>query len=587
VLIESEGLRLRFVHDKIWEAAYASIPESERAAAHQRAARAIEARTPGPESYPALARHYRVALDFAKAFEFARRAGEEALRRGAFHQACEELGSAIELGRDAVALGDVELGRLLRLRADALYAIGETERMEECFHEAIRRLGVAALPDRRWAWRRMLVKETLRQIRLRLVRERPRTRKASAADADTAHVLERLGELYVYREQPLEYLASKLLAANLAERAGASDALAWVHVNLAVVLASLGVPRLSRGYLRTSRAHAASSSAFDTQLYQQQIEAFVCSMFCEWERAESMIARAIERCRAAGAAHRLEQLLVVASIVASSRGDFENGYRCAEEMGRSAEVASRALHAAFAHLMKGVALAGYRRALQALEELALAERSFEALQLSMHLANCRALKASMQLELGDRDGALASVYAARSCMTKPPVANPIARTYYRYAIEVFLALWAHEQSRGVEGPSRARALQLIREARIHAHLAPGSRSFVYRQRARAAWLEGKPARASALIERSVRVAELLRAPFELAVACLELAERDLLRPTADRRQALARANELFARLGCERWLAHVALVRRALEPQTSMRPDDAGSREGETSNESR
>ena len=74
---ESAHGRLRFVHDKIRDLAYAQIPEARRRGLHRRAAEAIEARWPeGPDQYPALGHHFAQAGVHERASHYHGRAAE-------------------------------------------------------------------------------------------------------------------------------------------------------------------------------------------------------------------------------------------------------------------------------------------------------------------------------------------------------------------------------------------------------------------------------------------------------------------------------------------------------------------------------
>jgi hypothetical protein len=97
-IVEEAGSgRLRFVHDKIREIAYASIPEAEIPSLHRHAAAALERLHPdASDFYPDLAHHHAKARVHDKASFYFTRAGERA--RGAYAN-----GEAIAFYRAAIS----------------------------------------------------------------------------------------------------------------------------------------------------------------------------------------------------------------------------------------------------------------------------------------------------------------------------------------------------------------------------------------------------------------------------------------------------------------------------------------------------
>src|SRR6185437_767145 len=133
IVVEADGDHLRFVHDRIREAAYDAIAPDERRRLHARTAAALEASPMRSDAATcrALAFHHAQAGAAGRAFVYAERAGREALASGSFREAEELLAQAIALAEasgGAIAPSPDARAQLYRLHADALYAAGDVAR---------------------------------------------------------------------------------------------------------------------------------------------------------------------------------------------------------------------------------------------------------------------------------------------------------------------------------------------------------------------------------------------------------------------------------------------------------------------------
>src|SRR5689334_10583978 len=109
-----------FRHALTREAVYATLLKRQRLVYHELVAEALE----GSGRAADLAYHYREAANWAKALEFARRAGEQAQQKYAPREAAEHFSHALEAAQQ---LGQpLDLG-LLRARAQANETLGEFE----------------------------------------------------------------------------------------------------------------------------------------------------------------------------------------------------------------------------------------------------------------------------------------------------------------------------------------------------------------------------------------------------------------------------------------------------------------------------
>jgi tetratricopeptide (TPR) repeat protein len=116
----------RFKHALIQDAAYENLLKSRRQVLHRRVAEILRDRFPDtaagePE---VLAHHFTQAAQIDAAIEWWGKAGDQALRRSAFHEAISHLGKAIEMadktgeGASAAATASASANRRLKLQTD-------------------------------------------------------------------------------------------------------------------------------------------------------------------------------------------------------------------------------------------------------------------------------------------------------------------------------------------------------------------------------------------------------------------------------------------------------------------------------------
>jgi len=150
IVEEGRGDRLRFVHDRLREAAYASIPEAERPALHRRAAEELERRGVAPGEAGALAWHFARAGDHPRAARYFTLAGDHARAAWAAREAVEHYQSAIEHLTAADAPGD-EVPRLRERVADLHELLARDDDARAGFERCL-----AEVDGGRRAWRARL-----------------------------------------------------------------------------------------------------------------------------------------------------------------------------------------------------------------------------------------------------------------------------------------------------------------------------------------------------------------------------------------------------------------------------------------------
>jgi tetratricopeptide (TPR) repeat protein len=148
-LEEAGGGRLRFVHDKLREVAYARMADERRRALHHRAAEAVEHRhaTELPRHAATLAHHWSQAGVHGRAGHFFALAGDQARAAYANHEAITFYEAALReaaFPREAGASGQqaepLPLERIHESLADVLTLTGRRTEAREAYAQALARL---------------------------------------------------------------------------------------------------------------------------------------------------------------------------------------------------------------------------------------------------------------------------------------------------------------------------------------------------------------------------------------------------------------------------------------------------------------
>ncbi len=142
-----------FAHDTIREALYEELPIARRADLHRRVGEAIEARSAGDFRANDVAYHYYRGLpcaEPARVERHARSAGESAMRRFAYEDACRFFGWALEAQRFQEGVDPQSCSELLLSLATALRMSGQVTESRAASERAIAIARENGLPDVLW-----------------------------------------------------------------------------------------------------------------------------------------------------------------------------------------------------------------------------------------------------------------------------------------------------------------------------------------------------------------------------------------------------------------------------------------------------
>jgi tetratricopeptide (TPR) repeat protein len=293
-ILEPFEQRWRFTHDKLRESVLAGLAPEERPGLHRQVARALE--QVAPEQMAALAFHWGAAGEPAREATWSIRAGEHALRNGAFLEARVLLQRAAELQEQlgATRLERAVVQRLLTETAHQLMdALAASEHLG-----AICSLFGHSLPGSRLGWSLF----TLRQLGIQLLqlgvpgllREKDPARREELLEMARALHLLRQGRLA--KSEP-GMVGLTLQAVTLSARAGRTDVISTGM--LGMIVGMLGLRRLAAHYFQTARK-ATSPRNGQEYAWLMEFESFYLLTQGDHERARVQFDEGIEAARSAG-----------------------------------------------------------------------------------------------------------------------------------------------------------------------------------------------------------------------------------------------------------------------------------------------
>ncbi|HEU4576765.1 MAG TPA: protein kinase [Polyangiaceae bacterium] len=590
----SEGprSRLRFLHDKLREAAHARIPQQRRRALHRRAAAALEQALQGsPEllqAHATLAYHHMQGEQWRAALEQLELAGDHALGTNANQDALRHFQSALDLdlrlaqGLDSSAgprrgWAALRLARLRRARwerklAEASYALGDLGAVERHILRALEQTGHS--PPRSalgWGW--SLLREAGQQL---VHRARPgwRPRRHDQLQqqllVEAALTTHHLAERSYFDFEAVPMIAASLRAVNLGERAGVAVPLAMPYAMLGMAAGISRLPALGERYFELALRTALDTSDRAGQAYSLYSKAAWKIGNGDWHEVRELCAECTQialRTRNLKALGMAQTLLGHADFYTGRFRESADTYR---ELERSARANGDQQHVSWG-LYAG---ARARMCLGELDEArAMLEESNALLEPLVEVPSkiiAPGLLASLHLRAGDLSSALqaAQLTASRIRGSLPTVFSTLSG--YAGVAEVYLARWERElrergpAARGTRA-ARGAARRALFDLLTLALSVPIGWPCYQRLRGEALRLDGKPRAASRCFERARVAARRLGMPYDEALAQLDLA-RVAAPHSSERTEHAARAEQMLKQLACPLDLER---ARRLLEESTN------------------
>ncbi|MEO6775869.1 MAG: AAA family ATPase [Kofleriaceae bacterium] len=493
---ESECTR-RLAHDRIRVALLGQIDAGRLGRLHHEAAELLESCERDP-AHDAIAYHFIHAGDPARALPHLEEAAQVALARAAYDAAATHFA---ELARVVAALevaGHVftasRRAKWSLGAARASYFRGDSSGCEDHVRAALALVG-RTLPNRRAGWALLTIREALASQR-----SGPADDPGLFGDAALAASL--LPYRYFFAEDLVPLVASALLAANLARRAGAYDHAAAPRSLLAAMAGLCRLSGVARRNFDAAAAAAERNHDWREAAQARALESIYEGSFGRMSEAELAAQRALAYCDRTPDPWVRENAETTYSHVAYYTGRIDDARRRAEWVARSAHERGNLQHeiwGLFLQARSDVAAASWRSAETLLRE---ALKLFDAAPELLSELATRGLLARVLLALGDREQAeLHASWVTAQVRERSPSAYPSLIAYTSTA-EVWRHLLA-EPTRHREREARGLALALWRFAALYPIALPPAlvhSSFLLER----AGLHGLSARCAAAATRRVR-----------------------------------------------------------------------------------
>lgn len=540
-----------FRHVITRDVVYDLMPSAQRRTIHRAVAEWYE-RTQGEDLapfYQLLAYHWTHAHDNLRAIDYLEKAGEQALRGGAYQEAIGFFGEAFD--RNEHARPKVDPARTARWDhqlGEAHLSLGNLSKSRE---HAIRTLvpldrPVPSRVQLPAAYAAQIARQVWRRLRRARPGGHPAVPDATSRLASSAFGL--IGQLCYFEQDRGLGVYAAIRALNLAEADGGSSV--ELARGLAVMCMASGlvpIHSLAEKYGRLAFAAAAKLDDLGTRAWVLQLTGMYYLGVGRWFESRENLEQAVALSRQLGDWRRWEESSGELARLDYCLGSFD---RAADRFREFGEVArSRGHGQARVWSLNGQA--------KCLLRLGRVEEAHALLEESTALAG-------ETNSIGDailRAGLLAHVHRSREdwpaardsadevsrlIRHQPPIVSYTLEGYAG-AAEAHLALWAIAARSGGGEPARA-AWASVAALRKTAWVFPVGRPRAFLYLGKARWLAGQPAAARRAWRKALRVAEAMRMPFESGLAHFEIG-RHLERRNPARAVHLERATSIFDELG--------------------------------------
>lgn len=578
---EGSGAEFSFSHALVRDAVYGLLPFERRRELHGALGAWYERRAgDDPALLGRIANHYAEAHDPVRAPRMLEKAGQRALRSGAYREAQALHRRLLEIAESGFGEGDAtrvaasrdDLARWQQGLGYASYDLGDLADACRALEAAAALLG-AAVPSER-AVQGRLGFEVGRAL-LRGLLPRPKALpSASPRDRQLARILLVLSRIYHLSQRPNHTLFAILSRFNRVDRCEPVPEQMAALAGMMYLVMMFGRQRLADRFAgRIALIHRGLQEPLD-YAEASYVVALAYMIQARWEDCERSAAEAERIFARLGERQLRMSMVAVLANAAELRGDLPRSWELSSSLLTMAEDSGDQLNKCWA--TGGLATVAIRQGridvAQGWAEAAVGVARSIGESVS-YLSNS-GLLALLALETGDIERARALVDEGVALLTKLP--RFATAHHVLYGLDTFseaiLLLWEHEapapgSASWKRHASRA-ALGISRMKGYAQSFSIGAPAAANR-RALGHWLHGRRAKAIAAWKQAIAAAERMRIPYECGKAHLELA-RHLPPGAAERRSHAEAGAAIFARLGAARGLSRCEAAG-PLDPATSRR----------------
>ncbi len=562
VVLAAQGDQWIFAHDKLRDALLQELDEGALRAIHRRIAEAIESSRPASASAAQLTYHWSLAGDPAKEGHYARIAGEEAYRNGAWNEALTLLGRAYTL-RNALSLSSLDAARLQRLQGDVCYRMGNLNDSRKHLRRAATDLNWS-MPDNAAEMTAKLFQEMTRQVGHRTLPFFRRSTQPREWLLETHRVAMIEAEIAFLRNETASMLVYGVGALNQAEVAGISPELAKGSANMCYAVSNIGQAVLAGVYKRQARKVAEQVGDPSVQEFALRRTSLLDIGLGKWDEASDALKSSLEYAAALGDLQAREESLDFLASLLYYRGEFERSRELFAEVHAIATRTGSLLHQSWGLLgqaQNNLRLGQLDRAADLLRN-ALTILEGDQVNDLLTLIQAYGLLAVTECYRGRfAESDILVLESLERLGKSEPNGFALLEGYAGSAEAELLMIEKLAENDPMHAALLSRATDSVR--RVH---ALGKSIPIVRPRALmlSGWLTyvaGDPAAAYEKLRSAAKAADAIGMPFEVAFANYHLG-RLLPQGDAARPKVLGVACALFTRLGCR---YHLDVAKRVVD----------------------
>jgi tetratricopeptide (TPR) repeat protein len=556
-VIEADGDRYRFAHDKLREAILANLSTSERRRYHWQIAEGIEHADPdSPERYAMLAYHWGQAQNAEKTIHNAILAGQHLLHTGSYREALQFFEQALAFTEQS-PLDNQALSNLYHLLGDAHWGYSDLSASVADHTKALQLLGFA-VPQNRQEQLLGVVRPLLHHIGRRLFRIKHRTQdRSSETLIIVGKAFHQLAQS-TYRETNIGLGVFCIFnGLDVIERAGNSrqavSLQAQYYSSLGLAMADIGLRPIAGYYFRLALACLHTDTESETLSWVKFPYGLYLGASGHWPESAQLFDEVIRINKASGNIGLWSAVSHFRASIYCFQGQFSEAEAYIDTEGQivtqNSEIQSTGrflLDKARILFLKGhtsEAKTVYIQNEAAIEKsLTLGDHTIGRI-----FANGFLTELYVRLEAWDdalKAGELLNKWVAKSQSISFFLAGETAAS-----ILLYLTLWEkHKQSPEADKYQQMAATMLKLYHRKYARLHPIGLPIEYMYCSWYASLEGNPHRAERNGVRAIRLAQTHHMPYYEALSRYHLA-RFMGKDDPERLQHLKSAAAIFDRIG--------------------------------------
>ncbi|HNB51254.1 MAG TPA: hypothetical protein PK530_04905, partial [Anaerolineales bacterium] len=557
--IPDPNLVYMFKHNITQEVSYGLLPFSMRQQFHKQIAEWYQNQFQEDLSayYLLLAYHWSNAGVAEKAVEFYEKAGEKALRGGAYREALSAFKQALAWDQQikttetttmvvsrnkSISASDFRRARWERQIGQAYIGLGEIPTSYEHLKHALTLLQrpehTEPLP-----LATNIFLQTLKQVYFRILPDRianlPESGQQTVLEA--ARVYSLLSENYFYLKQNTPLIQAAIRTLNLTERSGLTPELATAYANMGMLMGVVTFHRFARFYFRRALETAKALDLRPPLAYVNLIISLYSLGTGEWDRVQEAIEDAIRLYRELGDQRRLGEALSLKAIRLHFLGQFQASnqvYRELHQMGENSGDAQQITWGLDGQATNLIRLGKLKDAAALLEKTQpLFERSNDRAEETVYYGSLAVLR------LYQGDPAAARLAADKGLVLgsgDSPVYSALEG--YSGTVETYLLLW--ENNPTAHQTLAPPALQALKSLQAHASRFPFGKPRALIWQGMYEWLIGRQDKAFRSWRSAIEAAQIMHLPFEEGLAHYQIS-RHLSKNDPLYREHLSKVREIF------------------------------------------